>query len=455
MSFVWRLALVVGWVASAATLVQSAEGGKRRALHELNSPASPAAGKVTAIVGATLIDGTEHGTADDAVAVVRGDTIVAVGKRGDVKVPTDAEVVDARGMTLLPGLIDAHFHLDGRNDRPGVFLRHGVTSVRDPGAWIEAYDEVRKSGQPIPRLFLFGPHLDCEPVAYPKDAFVVHDAKDVRDAVNRFVDQGGIAVKVYFRVPLDLIKVACETAHARGVPVTGHLELVKAVDAIGVGIDGIEHVTSFGTSLAEPEVAEKFVAAVNAKNAARDPGRYALWGTLDLERCPRLKPTLDLAVSHGTVLCPTLAVFELRAGDKKATDDGVRGYLNMLRFTGMYFHAGGKIVVGSHSEVPHAEYGWAYPRELELLVEAGLTPAEVLRAATLEGAKYFRCDDRLGSVEVGKRADLILVEGNPLKDISVLRKVKRVMLNGVWVDMTIPQRPKPDPKKELLKPAGK
>src|SRR5262249_3808046 len=151
--------------------------------------------------------------------------------------------------------------------------------------------------------------------------------------------------------------------------------------------------------------------------------------------------------------CPTLAVFELRAGDKKATEAGVIGYENMLKFTGMYFRAGGKIVVGSHSEVPHAEYGWAYPRELELLIEAGLTPAEAPRCATVEGAKYFRCDDRLGSVEVGKKADLILVDGDPLKDISVMRKVKKVMLNGMWIDMKIPERPKPDPNRELIKPA--
>jgi len=452
MSLLKRLALAVVCVAFCSAYGEGADGEKRRPLHELNDPAAPAAGKVIAITGAKLVDGTNRPAVEDAVVVVRGDSIAAVGKRGEVEIPKDAQVVDGKSMTLLPGLIDAHFHLDGRNDRPGVFLRRGVTSVRDPGAWIEDYDTVRKSGVPIPRLFLFGPHFDCAPAAHPKDAFIVTNAQQVRDGVNRFVDQGGIAVKVYFRLPLELIQAACETAHTRGVPVTGHLELVKAVDAIGVGIDGIEHVTSFGTSLAEPDEVEKFCAAVREKNGARDPGRYALWGTLDLEHNSRLKSVIDLAVEHKTVLCPTLAVFELRAGDKKATDVGVRGYLNMLKFTGMYFRAGGKVVVGSHSEVPHAEYGWAYPRELELLVEAGLTPAEALRAATLEGAKYFRCDDRLGSVEVGKRADLVLVEGDPLADISAMRKVKRVMLNGVWVDMTIPQRPAVDPQKELLKP---
>ena len=170
----------------------------------------------------------------------------------------------------------------------------------------------------------------------------------------------------------------------------------------------------------------------------------------DPARCPRLRPTLDLAVSRHVVLCPTLAVFELRAGDNKATPLKVRAYENMLRFTGLYHRAGGTIVVGSHTEVPHAEFGFAYAREMELLVEAGLTPAEVIRAATLENARYFRAADRLGSVEPGKQADLVLVEGDPLKDMTAMRRVRRVMLNGNWVDLTPPPAPT---TRELLHPA--
>ncbi len=426
-----------------------------RPLHEIDAPPAPPANQTIAIVGATLIDGTEKPAQPDSIVIVRGDTIAAVGTVGKLSPPANAQIIDGKGLTLLPGLIDAHFHLDGRNDRPGVFLRHGVTSVRDPGAWIEDYAAVRETDgrwAPAPRFFLFGPHFDCAPPAHPNDAFIIHNAQEAREGVNRFVDQGGIAVKVYYRLPVDLIRAVTETAHARGVPVTGHLELVKAVDAIDAGLDGIEHVTSFGTSLAEPDDVEKFCAAVREKNAARGTGRFDLWGNLDLDHCPRLQPTLDLAVKRQTVLCPTLAVFELRAGDKGATDKSILAYENMLRFTGLYHRAGGKVVVGSHSEVPHAAYGWAYQRELELLVEVGFTPAEALRAATLEGAKYFRAADRLGSVEVGKRADLTMVDGDPLKDISVMRRVKRVMLNGVWIDLTPPKVVKPDSNTELLKP---
>jgi imidazolonepropionase-like amidohydrolase len=105
----------------------------------------------------------------------------------------------------------------------------------------------------------------------------------------------------------------------------------------------------------------------------------------------------------------------------------------MMKFVGLAKKAGASVVVGSHSSVPHAERGWAYQREMELLVESGLTPMEAIVAATTEQARYFRITERLGSIEAGKLADLILIEGNPLQDIRAMRKVKRVMLNGNWV----------------------
>ena len=105
----------------------------------------------------------------------------------------------------------------------------------------------------------------------------------------------------------------------------------------------------------------------------------------------------------------------------------------MEQFVRLAHDAGAKIVVGSHSDVPHAKRGWAFQREMELLVDCGLTPMEAIVAGTLENARYFRIADRLGSIEKGKLADLVLVEGDPLKNISNMRNVKRVMLNGRWI----------------------
>jgi len=242
-----------------------------------------------------------------------------------------------------------------------------------------------------------------------------------------------------------LTKMACETAHQRGVPVTAHLEIFDADAVIRAGVDGIEHITSFGTVLAEPGEADRFRTAVSTNNRARGPGRYQLWSTLDLEHSPRVKPLLDLIVQRKVVVCPTLAVFEKRRGDRNTTEVEARGFENMLRFTRLCHRAGVTLVVGSHSSVPKAERGWAYQREMELLVECGLTPAEVITAATRNNADFFRISGRLGTIEPGKLADLILVRGDPLKDIQALRQVQRVMLNGQWV---MPSDTAQPPKKD-------
>jgi len=418
---------------AGATLVcaQPAQRTSIRSLREVNKVAQPPATSVIAIVGANLIDGRGGPVLSDSVVVIRGEQIVAVGKQGEVKIPSGAEVVDAKGLTLLPGLIDAHFHIDGDDSLPALFLSHGVTSLRDPGQWIEAYDAARKASAPTPRLFLCGPHLDSPPPAYPADSFIVRDVEETRLAVNRFIGDGASAIKVYYRLPLALVKAAIETAHARGVPVMGHLEIVDARDAIRADIDGIEHATSFGTALLPLREAEKYRQSVLADNNARREGRYQVWNAINLNT-PQAQALFKLIVSHGVVVSPTLAVFEKQRGDKDTRDMHVHAFKQMEAFVGLASKAGAKIVVGSHSDVPHAKRGWAYQRELELLVESGLTPMQALVAATMENARYFRIADRLGSVEAGKLADIILVEGDPLKNISNMRHIKRVMLNGVW-----------------------
>ena len=428
------LAVTIIW--GTASAQRRASGGARQAsgAKEVNQVKGAGPNRTVAVVGATLIDGRGGPAVADSVVVVRGDRIVAAGTRASVRVPASAEVFEARGLTLLPGLIDAHFHIDGDDPLPALFLSHGVTSLRDPGQWIEAYDAASAASAtaPVPRLFLTGPHLDSPPPAYPADSYVVRDADEARLAVKRFAEQGASAFKVYFRLPVGLIRVVCEEAHRRGLPVTSHLEIVDAGDAIRAGVDGVEHVTSFGTALLPAREAEKYRQSVLADNAARREGRYEVWNKADLDG-PRAQAVIKLMVEHGTYLSPTLAIFERRAGDKDTTDVHLNGYKKMLDFTARARRAGVRVVVGSHSAVPHAERGWAYQRELELLVEAGLTPMQAIVAGTSENARFFHVEERLGSVEPGKLADLLFVEGDPLKEIGVMRNVRRVMLGGVWV----------------------
>jgi len=401
-------------------------------LKEINLPAADT-NRIVAIVGARLIDGKGGAPVSNAVVVVRGAKIAAAGSRKSAKIPVGAEVFNATGKTLLPGFIDSHFHIERDYELPALVLSRGVTSLRDPGQWIEIYDPIRRSEMPQPRCFVAGPHLDCPPHAHPQDAFAVTNADETRRAVNRFVDEGASVIKVYYRLPLELIGVACEAAHQRGVPVTAHLELVRADDAIRAGLDGVEHVTSFGTVLAEPDEAERFRKAVSADNEARRKARYELWSRLDLRASPRVRPLLDLIVKRKVVLSPTLAVFERRRGDRGVTEVEARGFENMLEFVRLCHRAGARIVVGSHSTVPKAERGWAYQRELELLAECGLTPMEIIAATTRNNAEFFRVSVRLGTIEPGKLADLVLLASDPLQDIRAMRRVEQVMLNGRWL----------------------
>ena len=403
----------------------------RDTIWELNRSEIKVGQDLLALSGGTVLVGRVGEIIEDATILIEGNKISAIGKKSEIIIPAGAREIDVTGKYILPGLLDAHFHVGQVKDLLPKFLEHGVTSLRDPGAWNETYLGWRRLGIPIQRLFLTGPHLDQYPPAYPRNSMLVRDAKEAEVAVNQFVDEGATAIKVYFRLPLGTIERICETAHARGVPVTAHLEITKAKDAINVGLDGIEHITSLGSSLIDPREAEKYRQLILSDNDARDYGRYEVWNSIDLDDTTYTQPLLREIRDHGTFISPNLAVFE------KQTDRGdsieVNGFAKMVRFTGMISEAGGQVVVGSHTFVPYAPLGLGYAHEMELMVQAGISPAKVIEGATWLNAKFFQVDERLGKLEVGKLADLLVLDQNPLENISAFRDVDMVMLNGVWV----------------------
>jgi len=407
------------------------EKSGRVVIHELNENEIPKGAKVIALVGATLIDGLGGEPIQNSSIVIRHDKIEAVGKSGEITIPKEAEMVDVKGLVLLPGLIDAHYHNEASVEMAPLYLSHGITSVRDPGAWMEAYGPTRASGKPLPRLFLAGPHLTTYPPAHPADSYIVQDVEESHLAVDRLARQGATVIKVYFGLSIGMIKEICTTAHGYGLPVTAHLETANAQDAIEAGVDGIEHITSFGTCLLPLREAEKYRQLVMSSNEARNRGRYEVWNSLDLEKNPFVDSLIRFLSEKKTFVTPTLTPFEKHADLGDSIE--VNGFRNMMKFVGKAKRGGVRIVVGSHTWGPYAEPSFAYFHEMELFREAGLSTMEIIQAATIENARFFRIEERLGSLEKGKIADLIVVEGDPLKDIKAMRNLRKVMLNGVWV----------------------
>ncbi len=388
-------------------------------------------------LGGTLFDGTGAAPVSDAAVVVRGNRIVAAGPRAKVSVPAGARVISAEGRTILPGFIDLHFHFSPRQTPwlPSQFLINGVTTVRDMGNWIEhigeALDKVRAGSLPLPRFLMSGPHLDGTNPAYPNDAIVVLDAMDAERETNRLIDKGATSIKVYFRLPLSLMKTVVDTAHARGVHVTGHLEIVDIREAVKLGLDGIEHATSVGLALLPPPDAERYRQAVLKSNDARRKGRYEVWEKVDVGSREATE-LIRLLLARGVYLSPTIAIFEL---PRKTLGNGEHplSVRNMAAFTVAFQRAGGRLGVGSHGSVPNAETGFAYQRELEAYVEAGLTPAQALVAATRGGAEALRLKDS-GVIRAGAVADLLVVGGDPLTNISDTRKIEMVVRDGLLLD---------------------
>src|SRR5947209_6749322 len=230
--------------------------------------------------------------------------------------PADAEILDLSGRTVVPGLIDLHFHIE--ND-PRLALRqlsHGVTSFRDPGQWEEKFVELRRmiaaDHLAAPRIFTAGPHIDGEHPAYPADAVVARDPDEARRLAERNIEAGASSLKIYFRLPFASARAVIDVCVAHQVPCTAHLEILDAGELLMAGLHGIEHITSIGPSLLPRVEREAYRQAVLASNDARRDGRYQMFSHIQLEG-PEAQVLYNILRSRHPWIDPTLAVFERRA----------------------------------------------------------------------------------------------------------------------------------------------
>ena len=434
-----------GYESALGTFVGRAAADGMEALSEISRNVSASSSGTLVLAGATLIDGTGRPAIPDSVVVVKKGRIVAAGPRTGTKIPKHATVVDVRGKTILPGLWDMHAHFEQVEWGP-IYLAAGVTTVRDCGNEFEFITAVRDAilaGHGLgPRLLLAGVVDGTGPLALGVER--VDTPEQARMWTRRYHDAGFQQVKIYSSVKLEEVKIISEEAHHLGMTVTGHVpEGLDAYQVIAAGQDQINHIG--------------YVTDIMHAPLPSDADRKARFkAALDVDvNSAEAQKAISFLKDHGTVIDPTIALsefftattakppltFEPGISDvapelvEQLTDVGPpsersevieKAFEKDLEVVGALHRAGVPIVAGTDQTVP----GHSLHREIELYVQAGFTPMEAIQSATTVPAKVMGLDKETGTVEAGKNADLIVVDGDPLADIRNTRNVELVISAG-------------------------
>jgi hypothetical protein len=439
---------------------------------------------VLVIEGGTLIDGNGGAPLVDAAIVVEGNRIKAVGRKGQITRPPGARVLDADGKFITPGLMDAHVHYG--DALAELYLAHGVTSVFEIGGggeWGLAQKRAIARGRiPGPRLFVAVGSLAGARIAalggitaaegMLRSRFVVSGPEQAREVVRRYVEAGADMIKVHRGPVREIYEAAADEAHKAGLPVVAQPlgPTVYAREAVTAGADILEHAAGISNLIAADPTKWKDWGQIEEHSldpspyADMDDGKAGQMIELLLQRKVYLEPDL---ICHGRGLRLVRERYELQdyrlladpglayvpernrvkwlrnfrefdEADPGVRDVRERGFQNMIRFIGRFAKAGGKVMTGTDSS---QSGGWATPgiglnHEMDLLVQAGLTPMQAIMAATRNVAEGFRVLDRLGTVEPGKLADLVIANADPLKDVRNLLEIEWVVQDGKVVDRT-------------------
>ncbi len=421
-----------------------------------------------ALVGGMLLDGYEAEPIHDAVVVMHGRRIVAANNRGAVEIPAGAHIIDTRGKTMMPGLIDLHMHLDliGHGDYTRYYrflkgtvrlpevmpiaakqlMRAGVTSAVDLGApfhILETRRRIEAGDIPGPRLTISGPWISRIPDAVrnvgglegvpPEYEHVIASPAEARRKTRENIEKGADVIKTWEGLTLEDLTAVVDEAHKHGVKVHSHVYQPEEIrNAIEAGVDVLQHVGS-------------------ARNPPYDDNLVL---TISHRQIPIVQ-----TVSHRIWIYPATVAFPERLQDPllerdmppdiyAEVQDSFRDFhrlsyfaeigtetRNARRSAHQFIEAGAYMGIGTDAASPlnfHTEAMW---REMSALVEIGMTPIQAISAATKIGAEILGQEHELGTVEPGKLADVLVIDGNPLADINMMKFVVLTIRDGVpWYD---------------------
>jgi imidazolonepropionase-like amidohydrolase len=375
-----------------------------------------------AMTGATIVDGTGGAAIRDGVIVVRDGIIADVGPRGSVTIPAGVPQVAVDGKTIIPGLWDMHTHVTQIEWAP-VYLGAGVTTVRDMGNEFEFLtplrDAIASKRALGPRILAAGLIDGGGPNAF--GVYYAATVEEAKQAVARYHDAGFQQIKIYSLVAPPIVEAICAEAHRLGMTVTGHIPNGMTIEqATAAGMDHIAHLGIRGE--AGSDEVNKTIAFLRDHKTVIDPTQS--WNELLGHAAGT--PIAAFQPGIAKIPPPLNRVFS-NAGAAGIDPPAARARLERgLRIVKALHDAGVPIVAGTDEGIP----GHSVHREIELYVEAGLTPMAALQAATIVPARAMKMDAELGTIERGKRADMVVLNANPLDAIRNIRSVRWTISDG-------------------------
>lgn len=420
-----------------------------------------------ALTHALLIDGTGNAAKHDQTIIIINGKIAAVGDANKIAVPSSAKNIDCSGKTIIPGMIMMHEHLfygeyvspqylavEMPVSFPQLYFAGGVTTMRttgsvEPQTDLNIRDEIKAGRMVGPDIDVTGPYIERSGLPIPEMLYI-KNAEDAAKEVNYWADMGCTSFKLYMDLTRADAKAAIDAAHKRGLKVTGHLCSITFREAADLGIDNLEH--GF------------YVSSDFEKNKKEDecnePAQDASIVQLN-EESDSMKMLIRYLIKKNVAITSTLPVFEPNAGREIFPGDGgdalvpeikkqIENYSNVVskKDSGaikmfhkeMYWEKefsdmGGRLMAGID---PTGEGrvipGYADRHILELFVEAGFTIEQAMKICSLNAAQYLGRDKEIGTVEVGKKADLVLINGDVEKDVHAVRNTEIVFKNGIGFD---------------------